>query len=261
MRNLLLATTAFGTLAVSAMAADLPPAAFYTAPIAVPVFTWTGCYVGGTVGGVWGSSSDNWAPNPAGFPVSGPAIGGQTSATTSTSGVTGGGESGCNYQASPWFVVGIESDWEATGLSGSTNGVVNVAGTNNPRTESWSSHWLATIRGRAGYAAGPWLFYVTGGGAFADVRFSDTIIFPGSGTVNASSQTTTAFGWTLGGGVELAFAPNWTVKAEYLYVDMPGTSFTSVNINPALFPSSTITHTHGDLKENIARVGVNYKFW
>jgi hypothetical protein len=38
MRNLLLATTAFGTLAVSAMAADLPPAAFYTAPIAVPVF-------------------------------------------------------------------------------------------------------------------------------------------------------------------------------------------------------------------------------
>jgi outer membrane immunogenic protein len=257
MQKLLLTTAAFGTLALSAMAADLPPAPFYAAPIAVPIFTWTGCYVGGTIGGVWGSSTDAWAPNPAGFP----AIAGQTSATASTSGVTGGGEGGCNYQVSPWLVVGIEGDWQATGLSGASNNAVNFAGTNNPWTESWSSHWLATIRGRAGYAAGPWLLYVTGGGAFANVRFSDAIIFPVSGTVNAFSQSTTAFGWTLGGGVEFAFAPNWTVKAEYLYVDMPGTSFTSVNSNPVVFPNSTITYTHGDLKENIARVGVNYKFW
>jgi outer membrane immunogenic protein len=261
MKSFLLTAAAFGMLALPARAADLPPAPFYAAPIAIPIFTWTGCYIGGTVGGVWGSSTDNWAPNPAGFPVSGSAIAGQTSATLSTSGVTGGGEGGCSYQVSPWFVVGIEGDWQATGLSGTTNGVVNVAGTTNPWSESWSSHWLATIRGRAGYAAGPWLFYVTGGGAFANVRFSDAIIFPGSGTVNAFSQSTTAFGWTIGGGVEFAFAPNWTVKAEYLYVDLPGTSFTSVNGSPVLFPNSTITHTHGDVKENIARIGVNYRFW
>jgi outer membrane immunogenic protein len=153
MKSFLLTAAAFGMLALPARAADLPPAPFYAAPIAIPIFTWTGCYIGGTVGGVWGSSTDNWAPNPAGFPVSASAITGQTSATLSTSGVTGGGEGGCSYQVSPWFVVGIEGDWQATGLSGTTNGVVNVAGTTNPWSESWSSHWLATIRGRAGYAA------------------------------------------------------------------------------------------------------------
>jgi opacity protein-like surface antigen len=61
--------------------------------------------------------------------------------------------------------------------------------------------------------------------------------------------------------VEWAFLANWTAKAEYLYVDVPGTSFTSVNSNPVAFPNSTIAHTHGDLTENIVRVGVNYKFW
>jgi outer membrane immunogenic protein len=138
---------------------------------------------------------------------------------------------------------------------------VNFIGTTNPWTENWSSRWLATIRGRAGYAAGPWLFYVTGGGAFANVSFSDVISFPGTGTSNAFSQSTTASGWTIGGGVEWAFLPNWTAKAEYLYVDVPGTSFTSANSNPVAFPTSTITHTHGDLTENIVRIGANYKFW
>jgi hypothetical protein len=52
-----------------------------------------------------------------------------------------------------------------------------------------------------------------------------------------------------------------TVKGEYLYVDVPGTSFTSMNRNPVAFPISTITHTHGDVKESVARIGVNYKFW
>jgi opacity protein-like surface antigen len=56
---------------------------------------------------------------------------------------------------------------------------------------------------------------------FRDDLDVDAIIFPGSGTVNAFSQSTTAFGWTIGGGVEFAFDPNWSVKAEYLYVDMP----------------------------------------
>jgi outer membrane immunogenic protein len=262
MKRFLLATAAFGVLALPAMAADMNPVPVYRAPVPVPVqvLTWSGCYVGGTVGGVWGSNSNSWAANPnSGFtPAGAAAINSQTASTINHSGVIGGVEGGCNYQVSPWFVVGLEGDWQGTGLSGSNTGAVNFAGTTNPWTESWSSHWLATIRGRAGYAAGPWLFYVTGGGAFANVSFSDAISFPGSGSANAASQSTTTSGWTLGGGVEWMFAPNWTVKGEYLYVDVPGTSFTSVN--PA-FANATITHTHGDLKESTARVGVNYKFW
>jgi outer membrane immunogenic protein len=266
MKRFLVTTVALGVLSLPAMAADMNPAPAYRAPVPVPiipVFTWTGCYIGGTVGGVWGSSDDNWAANPASFltPAGASAINSQTASTITSSGVIGGVEGGCNYQVSPWFVVGLEGDWQGTGLSGSTNGTVNFIGTSNPWTESWSSHWLATIRGRAGYAAGPWLFYVTGGGAFANVSFSDAISFPGTGTSNAFSQSSTASGWTIGGGVEWAFLQNWTVKAEYLYVDIPGTSFTSANSNPAAFSASTINHTHGDLTENIVRVGVNYKFW
>jgi outer membrane immunogenic protein len=76
-------------------------------------------------------------------------------------------------------------------------------------------------------------------------------------TVNAS-QSTTASGWTVGAGVEWALAFNWIVRAEYLYVDLPGTTYTSVN--PAV-PLSFVTATHGDLHENIVRAAVSYKFF
>ncbi len=62
----------------------------------------------------------------------------------------------------------------------------------------------------------------------------------------------------MGAGVEWLFLPNWTVKSEYLYVDVPGTTLNSVSL---VAPGASIAHTHGDLKENIVRVGVNYKFW
>jgi outer membrane immunogenic protein len=268
MKRFLLTTVAFGVLALPAMAADMNPAPVYRAPpppVPVAIFTWTGCYIGGTVGGVWGSSTDTWAPAaPAlgGFtPAGAAAIASQTATTLSSSGVTGGVEGGCNYQYTPWLVLGIEADWQATGLSASNNGAVTVGGASAPFTQSFNSHWLSTVRGRAGYAAGPWLFFASGGVAIANTSFSDTISIPGLAPgVNSVSQSQTSSGWTVGGGVEWAFAPNWTVKGEYLYVDIPGVTFASVNSNP-LLPLATITHTHGDLKENIARVGVNYKFW
>jgi outer membrane immunogenic protein len=152
MKKLLLMTAAFGALALPAMAADMNPAPVYRAPVPVPVavFAWTGCYLGGAVGGVWGSSNDSWAanPDPVAFSGGAPAVNSQTASTINNSGVIGGVEGGCNYQVSPWLVVGLEGDWQGAGLSGSTNGAVNFMGTTNPWTESWSSHWLATIRGR-----------------------------------------------------------------------------------------------------------------
>jgi outer membrane immunogenic protein len=257
-KKFLLTTVAFGLLALPAMAADMnpmPAAPMYKAPIPVPVFTWTGCYIGGTVGGVWGKTTDTWGPNPGGFAFPGPLT---VSTSFNSSGATGGVEGGCNYQVSPWLVLGVEADWQATGLSGTFNGTAVTPIAQEPFTQTFSSHWLSTVRGRAGYAAGPWLFYATGGGAFANISRSDSVFFPTSGTSTAASQSTTATGWTAGAGVEWAFAPNWTVKAEYLYVDLPGTTFTSVNPS---FPVSFITNTHGDLKENIVRVGANFKFW
>jgi outer membrane immunogenic protein len=227
----------------------MAPAPVYRAPVPVPVavFTWTGCYIGGTVGGAGAQSNDTWAANPgaAGFgPVLAAGISSQATGTITASGATGGVEGGCNYQVSPFFVLGVEADWEGTGLSGSRTGSVNIPGFVGPDgfSQSFNSHWLSTVRGRAGYAAGPWLFYATAGLAVANISFADSISFPAIGA-NAVS-------WM--------FAPSWTVKAEYLYAQLPGTTLNSAN---SAFPAATIVHTHGDVQESIGRIGVNYKFW
>jgi outer membrane immunogenic protein len=245
--------------ALPAMAADLAP--YYNPPPLAPMFSWTGCYLGGTVGGASAQSSVTWAPNPAGFPAFGPPIAARTAGTLTASGVTGGVEAGCNYQYTPWLVLGLEADWEYTGLSATRTGAVGVpAGPPLPFTQSLSSRWLSTVRGRAGYSAGTWLFYFTGGVAFANTSYTDSIFFPLSGATNAVTQSSTTTGWTAGGGVEWAVAANWSIKAEYLYVDLLGATLNSANSIPAAFPLATIAHTHGDLRENIGRVGLNYRF-
>jgi outer membrane immunogenic protein len=236
-----------------ALAADL---AVYKAP---PVFSWTGCYVGATAGATEASSTDTWAPNPPGFALPG-AITAGTAATQRASGFTGGGELGCNYQWSPWLVVGIEGDIQATQLSYGNAGAV-VVPTLQPFNESFTSHWFSTIRGRAGVAYGDWLFFGTAGLAFVDATYTDSMSFPVSGTINSITGSNTGTGWVAGGGVEWAFARQWSIKGEYLHVDVGGVTYTSVNSAPTTFPSSTIAHVHGNLTEDVGRIGLNYKFW
>jgi outer membrane immunogenic protein len=95
--------------------------------------------------------------------------------------------------------------------------------------------------------------------AVGHVKFSDYVYYDASGTFNAASSSSTKAGWTVGGGVEWAFAPQWSVKAEYLYVDLGSVSYTSADSNPGVFPLATIVHDHS-FTENIARLGVNYRF-
>ncbi len=106
-----------------------------------------------------------------------------------------------------------------------------------------ANDWLATVRGRAGYAWDRILFYGTGGAAFGNIQAK----LNGAGVTTLSTQT----GWTAGAGIEGAFAPNWTAKVEYLYVNL-GTAACSAAVcgAPASIP----------LTENIVRAGVNYKF-
>ena len=167
-----------------------------------------------------------------------------------------GGELGCNYQTG-MFLLGGEADIEYTGINVTRNVVSPIFGV--PISESTISNWLSTYRGRLGIASGVWLFYATGGLALGQFNIADTATFAGSGTVNTITTTNTKLGWTVGGGAEWMFAPQWSLKAEYLYVDLGSETATSVNNNPALFPSSSIIHTHS-LTENIGRVGVNFHF-
>jgi outer membrane immunogenic protein len=101
-------------------------------------------------------------------------------------------------------------------------------------SEEQTIDWFGTVRERFGYAAGPVLVYATGGLAYGEVSRSGNVAgqtnFVLGGTVNtfagSYSASTIKAGWTVGGGVEGQLAPNWSVKAEYLYVDLGSTTDT-----------------------------------
>ncbi len=235
MKRILLAVALALAAGGQALAADLPqpgppppraPATYV--PVPVPVFTWSGIYVG--VNGGYGFGDGVFSP------------GGTVS---NVDGFLAGGTVGGNYQ---WgqFVVGVEGDWDWSNLNGttfSTGGGCNLAGCET------QSDWLATVRGRAGYAWDRILFYGTGGVAFGNLQAA-------AGGLPFSSST--QVGWTAGAGIEYAFTPNLTAKVEYLYVDLGNQScgasycYNVAGIGPA---------TSVSLTETVVRAGINYKFW
>jgi len=220
-----------------ALAADLqqpgppPPRAPATyVPVPAPVFTWTGIYVGLNGGYAFGSS--NWTGPAAAY--SGCPTGGCSTGNFSTNGFLAGGTIGGDYQFNQ-FVLGIEADGDWTNLSGSL-----APSTCGGFTCTTQSDWLATVRGRAGFAWDRILFYGTAGGAFGNLQAGST----------GSFDTSTQIGWTAGAGIEAAIAPNWTAKVEYLYVNL-GNMTCNINCVPG---------TSVSLTENVIRAGINYKF-
>jgi outer membrane immunogenic protein len=215
-----LALAAMGAAASPAAAADLPRQMPVKAPAYAPAyFTWTGFYLG--INGGWGFGHSNWSGIPTGdFSVNGGLI---------------GGTAGYNWQFGQ-AVFGLEGDLDWSGISGSTT-------TNCPAGCKTSNNWLSTVRGRLGYAGDRWMPYVTGGAAFGDIKAT----VPGFAGVD-----TTKAGWTVGAGVEYAFAGPWSAKLEYLYVDLGN--------NNCGFSCGAVSPDNVNLKTNIVRGGINYRF-
>ncbi|MCP3470583.1 porin family protein [Bradyrhizobium sp. CCGUVB1N3] len=266
---LALSLALFGT--ASAFAADLAPS-YTKAPAMAPVYNWTGFYIGGNVGGQWGSSDPSTTTL---FPVatyfadsSVTAIGTVGAQHINSSSVTGGFTAGYNWQVNN-AVFGLEGDINYFGFKGSASGsAVYPCCTFSSFTvnSSVSADWLATIRGRVGFLATPnWLIYATGGAAIADVKANFTFTDTFASATESGAIRDTRVGWTAGLGGEYAVGNGWSLKAEYLYVDLGRASMTSNNLTApfggAAFPMPAQTFTHSvDLKSNIVRVGVNYKF-
>jgi outer membrane immunogenic protein len=227
-----------------ALAADLPPPVAPRAPATyvpttVPYYNWSGIYIGVNGGYAFGNST--WTDS-----VAAAAGGAGTTGSFPTRGGLAGGTVGGNVQ---WgaVVLGIEGDWDWSNLNGTSGVPANCV----PGGCETKADWLATVRGRAGWAIDRVLLYGTGGAAFAPVQAG----FPVAGTGFSSN---TQVGWTAGAGIEFAFAPNWTAKAEYLYVDLGNSNCTTtcfVNGATGFSDATSVKFT-----ENIIRAGVNFKF-
>ncbi|MET4293965.1 outer membrane immunogenic protein [Bradyrhizobium sp. LB8.2] len=265
MKKFLLAVTSVVLGSASVQAADL--AAQYTkAPMMAPAYNWTGFYVGGNVGGAWGSADPTTSTvfDPPGYfaASSVPAINAVGAQGVNSSGVTGGLTAGYNWQVNH-AVLGLEGDINYFGVKGSATGSAVYpccAPTGFTVSSQVSADWLATIRGRIGFLAAPtWLLYATGGAAIAEVKgnfnFTDTF----AAATESAAFRDTRLGWTAGVGTEYAVGGGWSLKAEYLYVDLGRSTVTSTNLLGGAFPTNVFTHSV-DLKSNIVRVGVNYKF-
>jgi len=245
-------------LGVPPISRAAPPAygPIYAAP---PLYDWTACYVGLNAGGVWGRMRDEWTPTSQFDPAVVSSLQTNGSADIDASGFTGGGGVGCNWQVTT-VVWGVEADFEYTGLDESRDLFVPATATVDTLRfhEEFRSKWLATFRGRVGWLATPFvLLYATGGLAVANVETKDSVIDQlDTAVFNSVSGSETRVGWTAGAGAEWKFARHWSIKAEYLFVDLGHFNTTSAN---SLDPLLTIEHNH-HLTENLVRAGVNFHF-
>jgi outer membrane immunogenic protein len=263
MKKLALAVSILAITAAAASAADMAPAPYTKAPVVVPpVYNWTGFYIGANAGGAWGKSdpATSTVYSSIGyFDVSSvAAVNAAGLQRINSSGFTGGGTAGYNWQTGS-VVFGIESDFNYFGLKGSTSSTAVYpccAPTTFSINSSTSSDWLFTLRPRVGFLVTPaLLLYGTGGLAVADVK-SNFLFTDQFGAVESAANSTTRTGWTAGAGAEYTLMNGWSIKGEYLHVDLGSSSLTSTNLN---FGNNVFTHTI-DWHSDIVRVGVNYKF-
>lgn len=232
-KKFLIGTVALAALSTAAFAADLPsrraPPVYVPPPI--PVFSWTGLYVGGQVGYTWGD--DNYARG-----------------TSHPKGIIGGGHIGYNFAGIPGFglgtgglVFGVEGDVDGTDYRATTGAIGGRIGSSTIRKDIEGS-----ARARLGVAVDRALFYATGGAAFASFKENYYTGAAGGGALLAT-PTHTRVGWTVGGGVEYAITPAWSLRAEYRYADFG--SFTDT--------IGAITTTRRETEQR-AQVGFSYKF-
>lgn len=254
MRRVVLASAAiisFVGLSQSGSAADMAARPAYKAPPPPAVWSWTGFYIGVNAGGSIGRNPTNVTGSPATFG----AAGVQESYNLSPAGFVGGGQIGYNWQVSPNWVAGLEADFQGTTQKDSSCLVLCYT---LSATATQKMDWFGTVRGRLGYATGDWLWYVTGGGAWANIKQDFAEVLTPGGVAGSVSSNHTNFGWVVGGGVETHLFGGWSAKAEYLYMDLGRITDSFTAVAPA-FAAGPFT-TQSDIRDHIVRVGLNYKF-
>jgi outer membrane immunogenic protein len=237
----LCATAIVALSATTALAADY---AREVPPTAALTFNWTGCYFGAHLGG--GASEDRTINSAGGTLDFG------------AGGFIGGGQAGCDHQFASNWVVGAEGRAAGSSLSSqhASHVVFPALGVAVPSQFGLKNDFLGSITARFGYAYGSgWLFYGRGGVAWTHEKIDEGYINPATGVAVDPSASVMRTGWTLGAGVEWAFAPRWSANADYNYHD-----FGTKGPIQLISPTEGVTVAH--LKDTIhaATIGVNYHY-
>ena len=103
------------------------------------------------------------------------------------------------------------------------------------------------------------MIFATGGLAYAEVENSAVLLGPANQIQFAGGGRRMETGYTVGGGIEHALTPNWSVKAEYLYYDL-GSTTANVAFVPGGGGGGTGYNTRFENDGHIVRAGLNYKF-
>jgi high affinity Mn2+ porin len=234
MRGLLVSAITLIALAARADADDVSAASPVQAPPALAsYYDWNGFYVGGHAADSLGRGTSTLSnPNP-------------TSVGDSFGSLYGGVQAGYNYVFPSRLLLGAEADITFPNFQTYADGLIFTEGTVQGTTVTDRIDYIATLRGRVGYGFDHWLIYGTGGFAWSQARFGES---PGVAS-DEDKILLTRTGWALGLGAEVAIAPDWTARIEYLY-DRFGTV-------AGAFPSGTGYRSVFDI--NTLRFGLNYK--
>src|SRR6202051_4240119 len=232
--------------ASAASAADLPARIYTKAPpLVAPIYDWSGFYIGLNGGG--GSSHNCWyVSNSLGVPVPAAPSEGCHDAT----GGLVGGQIGYRWQMTNW-VFGLEAQGDWANLKGSNSSPPGTFG-GLPFSNQTKIDAIGLFTGQVGYAWNNVLWYVKGGAAVADNKYSS--FFTASGVV-FNQTTETRWGGTVGTGIEIGFAPNWSVGFEYDHLFMGNPNVT--------FPVSAIAVTRSDnIRQDVdmGTIRINYRF-
>ena len=188
--------------AAPAVAADLParaPTTYTKAPAIVQAaYDWSGFYIGINGGGATGKV--DWTID----------AGGPDEGSHNTTGGTFGGQIGYRWQMMGGWVFGVEAQGNWANFSGSNISLADGISTNQTKVDSFG-----LFTGQIGYAWDRALFYVNGGAAVTDNKYTSTT--PGFGT---DSLSDTRWGATVGAGFEYAFVPNWSIGFQYNHLFM-----------------------------------------
>jgi len=244
-------------LSIPAFAADLPARVTKAPALVSPAYDWSGFYLGVSAGYTFGEDDDITTTGQAAGNINNVAIGARPGRVRlDRDGFIGGGQMGYNWQVSPNWVFGLEADISYVDIRRDV-AVIGTTGLNN--TFRTRMDYLGTVRGRIGYAWDRTLLYATGGLAYAEIENSVNFFGPLGQLQFTGNDRRTEAGYTVGAGIEHAFAPNWTVKAEYLFYDLRDHT-----VNVALIPNSggggTGYNSRFENDGHIVRAGLNYKF-